>query len=84
MPRTPVNQAYDTVAALDKALSQVEALRRSFPGVLPVAAAEAHMDDTEDCIDRLRRGLTGALAVMNDEIDRLEAAAANDDQAEAA
>ena len=50
MPRTPAEQAfykaerpiYDGATSLEKALAQLEALRRSFPGVLPVAAAEAH------------------------------------------
>ena len=72
----PADRAiYEASARLEKSLSQLAALRESFPKrALPNPAAEAHMEDTEDHIDLLFRGLSAALVLSQPETAPLQEA----------
>lgn len=74
MPRSPAQQAYDAAARLEKALAVLGTLYGCIAPRLPVPAAEAHLDDTEDHLDALRAKVTDALAVMTDHLAAREAA----------
>ncbi len=63
---------YTACAALEKALSALGALRRAIPTRLPMASAEAHMDDVETHLDSIRVKLSAALGVTNAEAERIQ------------
>lgn len=93
--RTPTEQAiyqaerpiYNAADRLEQSLRMLASLRALIVPRLPIAEAEAEMDDTEDLIDRVQAKLGAALAIHDAEIERLQLAedarynAANDDAA---
>lgn len=72
---SPADRAlYTAAAALEKSLAALSALRRAIPGRLPLADAEAHMDDTETHLDALARKLADALAPITTALDVIQEA----------
>jgi hypothetical protein len=78
---------YDAADRLEKSIVMLASLRALIQPRLPIAEAEAEMDDTEDLIDQLQSRLGAALAIHTLEVERLQLAedarynAANDDAA---
>ena len=70
---------YDATARLEQAIEAMGNVRRCIVPRLPVAEAEALMDDVEDQIDALRAKFGAALDLLEAESARLHLAA-NDDQ----
>jgi hypothetical protein len=75
-PATPAadRALYAACARLEKSLSTHTALRSLIASPLPIAAAEAQMDDIEDHLSAIRAKLTGALLTMTAEVDRIQEA----------
>lgn len=72
---------YRAADRLDKSLTTLAALRALIKGPLPLAGAEALMDDIEDHLDAIGGKLGAALTIHESEMDRIEAIepiAAND------
>lgn len=67
---------YSTHARIERTLAAVAAVRSSFRGVLPLAAAEALVADVETHLDHVRIALTRARDIFAVAIDRIEWAAA--------
>ncbi len=65
--------AYAACAKLDRSIACLAALRRSIDGALPHPAAEALLDDIEDHFDIVGVKLKRALAIMQTEIEHIEA-----------
>lgn len=72
---SPAERALRTVAAgLENSLAALSTLRRAIPGRLPLADAEAQMDDTETHLDTLARKLADALKPITTALDRIDEA----------
>jgi hypothetical protein len=83
MPRTPAERAiyeaerpiYAASAGLDKLLSQLRAFRSGLAEIiLPIAAANDRLDHTEDLAAILTSQLHSASAIIDGELERLQAA----------
>lgn len=93
--RTPIEQAiylaerpfYDACARTEKAIALLASLRALIKPRLPLAEAEAEMDDIEGHLDVIGRKLAAALVIQDANIEGLQVAedarynAANDDAA---
>jgi hypothetical protein len=65
---------YDASIRLEKSIVMLADLRALIQPRLPIAEAEAEMDDTEDLIDQLQSKLGTALAIHEAEVERLQPA----------
>jgi hypothetical protein len=69
------NDLYQSHAKLERTLAAVATARSSIKGSLPVAAAEAMLDEVETHFAHIRIALTRALGILSKEIDLIERAA---------
>ena len=73
---SPHRRIYAAAAGLDRLGAAIRAARAAIPkNLLPIAEAEACLDDIEDRFATIERQAIDALAIIQTEIDRLEAPA---------
>lgn len=63
---------YTAHAKLERTLAAVKAARCSLKGVLPIAAAEAMLDEVETHFAHIRIALTRAVGILGKEIEAIE------------
>ena len=71
LPEVKEAELYAAIMKVERALDGLASARSDIKGKLPLAAAEAFMDDVEHHFDVLRIKLTRARDVMQSTIDRL-------------
>lgn len=69
------NALYQSHAKLERSLSCLATARCSIKGTLPLAGAEAMLDEVETHFAHIRIALTRALGILGKEIDLIERAA---------
>ncbi len=65
---------YDASIRLEKSIVMLASLRELILPRLPIAEAEAEMEDIEDLIDAIRSKIGAALAIHEAEVERLQPA----------
>ncbi len=65
---------YDASIRLERSITLLDNLRELIVPRLPIAEAEAEMDDIEDLIDAIRSKVGAALAIHEAEVERLQPA----------
>lgn len=79
---TPHRAIYAASAGLDRLGAAIRAARAALPkSLLPIAAAEANLDDIEDRFATIERQVIDAAAIITAEIERIEAPAIERDLA---